>query len=86
MEIDARRRAYKVMLSDPLFFLQQHFNITPDSDTARITKTFTDFSVATGAGDVATKKAVEAFVTLGAVASFVLQAASAEKQDLFMAA
>ena len=84
--MDARTRAYEVMCADPLLFLQKHFNIVPDSDAARITKTFTDFGAATGAGAEATASAIEEFVASGAVASFVLQAASAQKQDLFIAA
>lgn len=86
MSMEARMRAYKVMCSDPLLFLQQHFNITPDSDVALITNIFTTFGAATGVGDAATAEAVKKFVTLSAVPSFVLQAASAEKQDLFIAA
>ena len=71
------------MCSDPLQFLKTHFSITPDTDTGIITEAFDRFGAATGAGEVA--EAVEAFIASRVVASFVLQAASAEKQDLFRA-
>ncbi len=77
----ARAKAFAAAKENPLGFLLQHFDLTPETDQESVKNKFAKFAGQTGIEARTAEAAAVAFIEKSEVPDFVLQAASGAKVD-----